>query len=37
MPGPVFDHCREMLNERSTSDEGEIRGACYAAVDSLVV
>ena len=29
MPGPVFDHDLEMLNERSTLDEGMIR-ACHA-------
>jgi len=30
MPGPVFDHDLEMLNERSTLDEGEMR-ACHVA------
>ena len=33
MPGPVFEHDRDMLNERSTLDEGEIR-ACHAAADT---
>jgi len=34
MPGPVFDYDREMLNERSTLDEDEIR-ACHAATALL--
>jgi len=32
MPGPVFDHDLEMLNERSTLDEGETRVCHTAAV-----